>query len=205
VGRRAGGRARSGDGVAGYNPAPRGHSSAGRASGWQPEGHGFESRWLHSAHACDRSVAVPRHFRFRRALDSEDTGRIPIARSGAFLIRSRMREVLFCWRPEPSCGPTRRVYSWFSSIGRRARPRLWGRGWCAVDERPVSASRRTAGFGVTAVVARARPSTPPGRAAPRSARSVGSGAPLPSSPVSRLGRVGRGIRANHRALSDRDR
>jgi hypothetical protein len=33
-----------------------GHSSVGRASGWQPEGHGFESRWLH------RLVGLPRTF-----------------------------------------------------------------------------------------------------------------------------------------------
>ncbi len=40
--------------VSGYNPLRRGHSSAGRASGWQPEGHGFESRWLH----CRRPLAT---------------------------------------------------------------------------------------------------------------------------------------------------
>src|SRR3954454_24557868 len=27
---------------------PRGHSSAGRARGWQPRGRGFEPPWLHS-------------------------------------------------------------------------------------------------------------------------------------------------------------
>src|ERR687891_2720167 len=32
-----------------------GHSSAGRASGWQPEGHGFESRWLHPRSVASRS------------------------------------------------------------------------------------------------------------------------------------------------------
>jgi hypothetical protein len=30
-----------------YTWSPRGHSSAGRASGWQPEGRRFEPGWLH--------------------------------------------------------------------------------------------------------------------------------------------------------------
>jgi hypothetical protein len=33
--------------VRGYTTTPRGHSSAGRASGWQPEGRRFEPGWLH--------------------------------------------------------------------------------------------------------------------------------------------------------------
>src|SRR5205807_9414716 len=94
---------------------------------------------------------------------------------------------------EPSCGPTRRVCSWFSAIAERSLPRVCVRSSYAHDERRAAEARRTADFGVTALVARASPSTPPGQAVPRAARAVASGVPLPSGLGSRPGRVGPGI------------
>jgi hypothetical protein len=46
------GRSRTPSHPAEYTDAFRAHSSAGRASGWQPEGQGFESPWVHKQGKC---------------------------------------------------------------------------------------------------------------------------------------------------------
>ena len=42
---------------------PRGHSSAGRASGWQPEGRRFEPGWLHDRHWVHAPLLMTRRMR----------------------------------------------------------------------------------------------------------------------------------------------
>ena len=59
--RPAAGVLRAFSGPLGYGAdGSRGHSSAGRASGWQPEGQGFDPPWLHSTKCLhNRSCSTP--------------------------------------------------------------------------------------------------------------------------------------------------
>ena len=78
----------------------RGHSSAGRASGWQPEGRGFESRWLHRSGASRRLLVLTGETRFPRE---------PPRQIDA-LLRERRRSVdSGGWWPRPPCRSRRRA------------------------------------------------------------------------------------------------